>query len=208
MIKRSLLSLLMLTALCPKVHAQGQNFDLSGYQTGVGPTLNGANAQAYFTASGAQNQYMTQAQIQQAQNFQATQLQNEANASTLEANAIANGGQAAALAGGAGASSAAAGDIGRTSNPTGTGPSGLGGLSTNQTGTQAPVTQLCGTMGLAPVFGYGGVQQSPGGYVAGILLPFGLGTVRVPSAVALPGGGAIGLPAINTGAINSAVSGF
>lgn len=58
-----------------------------------------------------------------------------------------------------------------------------------------------GTMGLAPVFGYGGGSQglqSPGGYDPLIRLPFGLGGFRPPTNIGLPGGGQISLPPINS----------
>jgi hypothetical protein len=105
----------------------------------------------------------------------------------------------ASASSGAGSSSAATGDYYHTSNYTGQGSQGMGGLTTSLTGNQSKVSLQTGTMGLAPVFGYGsGAQQSPGGYVGGSLLP---------STIALPGGGAIGLPQINGNTIGNFLNG-
>lgn len=184
--------------------ANAQSFDLSGFDSNVG-TLQGPNAAANFALGGNQAQFMTPAQIQQAQIINASQFGNQMNAQMMQAQTQAAA-PAAMGAGGAFASTADQGDAGRFSNATGEGSQGVGGYGTARTSTQSPVMQRVGTMGLAPVFGYGAPSVSPGGYVNGINL-FGLGTVRLPGTIGLPGGGAIGLPGINYGAINSAIGG-
>ncbi len=181
-------------------------------------------AQSFDMSASSPEQFLNAAQVSHQQIFNALEAQNMQNAATLQANAnaaatsnttdqqaqlaAANAQQRANMtrAGRQAYSAGATGSYGRWSNPTGSGPSGVGGLSTAATGTQSPVLQNVGTMGLAPVFGYGAPMTSPGGYVSGISL-FGLGVVRLPSTIGLPGGGAIGLPQLNYGNINSTMNG-
>jgi hypothetical protein len=86
-----------------------------------------------------------------------------------------------------------------TSYSTGEGPQGEWHVQNLADKTTQQLTNLnlprTGTMGLAPVFGTSNDGlTSPGGYSPVITIPF-LGTFRIPSTVALPGGGAVGLPA-------------
>jgi len=206
MLKHLFLALVLAASTAPLALADG-SFDLSGYQTGVGSTLQGANAQVNFNFSGDPAQWNTpqfQANIQAPQ----VQLQVQAQPQNQDFAVTESQPSTASASGGAAASGGTTGTFGNTSNATGSGPSGMGGLTTSATGQQSACSLPTGTMGLAPVFGYGGGAgglQSPGGYVSGIQLPFGLGTVRVPSVIGLPGGGAIGLPQINNNTINNLV---
>jgi hypothetical protein len=201
MIIRFLVSTTMAVLACPA--AMAENFDMS--------------------ASGP-DQFLNAAQVSHQQIFNALEAQNMQNAAFLQANALAgatsdsanqqaqfagaNAQQQANMtrAGQQAYSAGATGSYGRWSNPTGTGPSGVGCLSTATTGSQTPLLQNVGTMGLAPVFGYGAPSTSPGGYVSGISV-FGLGIVRLPSTIGLPGGGAVGVPQLNYGNINSTING-
>jgi hypothetical protein len=211
MLKHLFLALVIAASTAPLALADG-SFDLSGYQTGAGNTLQGINAQANFNFSGDPAQWNTsqfQANIAAPQFQASVQLPNvQTAAPELQANIqTSQSGQTAG--GGAANSGGTTGTFGNTSAATGTGPMGMGGLTTQATSQQGACSLPCGTMGLAPVFGYGGGSggmQSPGGYVSGIQIP-GLGLIRIPSTIGLPGGGAIGLPQINNGNINGLLNG-
>lgn len=144
--KNLLLAMVASISLSAPAYAQG--FDLSNYEP---------NQSTVITSPSA-------AQAAQAQ----TQAQNVALTQSNEAQQTAQ--QQAALSNGVYASSGAAGDFAVRTYSTGSGPAGMGGQVTNPTSTQtpaqAPQLHYAGTMGLAPVFGYGGAGQSPGGYVA------------------------------------------
>ncbi|MGH9548724.1 MAG: hypothetical protein ACRD3W_05080, partial [Terriglobales bacterium] len=171
-------------------------FDLSGFETGVGPTLQGPNAQASFAASGTNPNLQVQAQVQ----FQQQQPQFNSQVQVQQ--------QQQGPQNGAGvASTADQGDFGRTSNQTGFGPNGYGKNDSARTWNQKPVMQRVGTQGLAPVFGYGGGSSgliSPGGYMPPMLNIPGVGPIRIPSTVALPGGGVI---QTNPGALINSITG-
>ncbi|HEY9719565.1 MAG TPA: hypothetical protein V6C69_18950 [Trichormus sp.] len=214
MLKHLSLALVIAASTAPLALADG-SFDLSGYQTGAGNTMQGINAQANFNVSGDPAQWNTpqfQANIAAPQfqaNVQLPNMQADLEAPELQANIQTSQPGQQTAAGGAGNSGGTTGMFGNTSSPTGTGPMGMGGLTSQATSQQRSCGLPCGTMGLAPVFGYGGGSggmQSPGGYVSGIQIP-GLGLIRVPSTIGLPGGGAIGLPQINNGTINGILNG-
>jgi hypothetical protein len=143
------LVLVMAASISLSLPAYAQGFDLSNYEPNQTTVITSPQA-----AQGAQMQ---------------VQAQNTALTQSAEAQQTAQ--QQAAVADGVFNSAGDSGDYARRSYHTGSGPSGMGGFrvdnpTTTQTPAQAPQLHMTGTMGLAPVFGYGGAMQSPGGYVA------------------------------------------
>lgn len=191
MIKQAVLALGLTLIASPFASAQVPGgFDLSsGYTTTQAPN-EFSNQQNLQAVQAQQSSYY------QAPSTQATSSSNSDSSANSSGNYFDNAGIATAGAQGA---------TNRTSNLTGFGPNGYGKNDSQYTTQQKPsynqvtgqtsTLQAVGTMGLAPVFGYGGGSgglQSPGGYVPGISTPFG--NIGIPNTFNLPGGGLMQVP--------------